>query len=136
MKIKNYQVFDSRNKDAINELMKADLKGVTALKVVKVARKLDELFKELNETVNIIRDRYTAKNDDGSIVYQVDENGKEDKNFVKIADPETFQKELNEIMDIENEIFPDMQLITEDELSTIKIAPNTILLLEWMIDVK
>ena len=56
MKIKNFQVYDKQNQEAINELMSKDLRGATALKVVKIARKLDELLKDINESVKIIRE--------------------------------------------------------------------------------
>jgi len=134
MKIKNFQVFDELNQAAINELIKKDLKGATALKVVKVARKLDELLKDINESIKIIRDRYTAKDEQGNIIHP-EENGVLIKERVKLTDGISFNKELAEILNIENEILPEIEMLTEEEIKGVNISPKNLMILSWLIKI-
>ena len=135
MKIKNFQVYDEQNQKAINELMSKDLRGATALKVVKIARKLDELLKDINESVKIIREKYTFKDENGKVVHPVDESGNPILDRIRITNPTEFQKEMEEILNVENEIYPEMELISEEEIIGVNISPNTIMFLGWMIKI-
>ncbi len=130
MKIKNFQVFDEMNQSAVNELMKNDLVGATALKVVKVARKLDELLKDINESIKIMREKYTIKDADGKPVHP-EENGVVLKDRIKISDPTGFNKELAQILEVENEI--EGEMISEEEIKGVKISPKNIMILSWLI---
>jgi hypothetical protein len=130
MKIKNFQVFDEMNQKAVNELMTNDLVGATALKVVKVARKLDELLKDINESVKIMREKYTVKDADGKPIHP-EENGVVMKDRIKITDPQAFNKELAEILEVENEL--DIDMISEEEIKGVKISPKNLMLLSWLI---
>lgn len=130
MKIKNFQVFDEMNQAAVNELMKNDLVGATALKVVKVARKLDELLKDINESIKIMREKYTIKDADGKPVHP-EENGVVLKDRIKISDPTGFNKELAQILEVENEI--EGEMISEEEIKGVKISPKNIMILSWLI---
>lgn len=135
MKIKNFQVYDEQNQKAINELMSKDLRGATALKVVKIARKLDELLKDINESIKIIREKYTFKDENGKVVHPVDESGNPILDRIRITNPTEFQKEIEEILNVENEIYPEMELISEEEITGVNISPNTIMFLGWMIKI-
>ena len=130
MKIKNFQVFDEMNQAAVNELMKNDLVGATALKVVKVARKLDELLKDINESIKIMREKYTVKDVDGKPVHP-EENGVVLTDRIKISDPTGFNKELAQILEVENEI--EGEMISEEEIKGVKISPKNIMILSWLI---
>jgi hypothetical protein len=130
MKIKNFQVFDEMNQAAVNELMKNDLVGATALKVVKVARKLDEFLADINKSVQIIREKYMEKDEKGNPIHPV-ENGVVIKDRIKISDPASFQKELAEILSVENEI--EGEQITEEEIKGVKISPKNLMVLGWLI---
>jgi hypothetical protein len=132
MKIKNFQVFDEMNQAAVHDLMKQDLRGATALKVVKVVRKLDELLEDINKSVSIIRDRHSVKDESGNLVHP-EENGVVLKDRVKIKDPIAFNKELSEILNIENDIFPDMEMISEEEIKGVNISAKNIMILNWLI---
>jgi len=130
MKIKNFQVFDEMNQAAVNELMKNDLVGATALKVVKVARKLDELLKDINESIKIMREKYTVKDAEGKPIHP-EENGVVLKDRIKISDPAGFNKELAQILEVENEI--EGEMISEEEIKGVKISPKNIMILSWLI---
>jgi hypothetical protein len=130
MKIKNFQVFDEMNQAAVNELMKNDLVGATALKVVKAARKLDELLADINKSVQIIREKYTVKDVSGCPIHPV-ENGVVLTDRIKISDPVAFNKELGEILNVENNI--DIEMVTEEEIKGVKISPKNIMILSWLI---
>jgi len=131
MKIKNFQVFDEQNQKAVNELMNNDLVGATALKVVKVVRKLDELLKDVNEAVKIIRDKYTEKDENGSPIHPLDEQGKQIKDRIKINNPDDFDKEIQQILGVENEI--DIEMISEEEIKGVKISPKNIMIVYRLI---
>jgi hypothetical protein len=132
MKIKNFQVFDEMNQAAVNDLLKKDLVGATALKVVRIARKLDEFLKDINKAIAIIREKYTAKDENGNPIHP-EENGVILTDRVKITNPQEFNKELSEILAVENEIDGDM--ISEDEIKGVKISPKTIMVLSWLIKI-
>ena len=135
MKIKNVQVFDELNQSAINELMERDLVGATAIKVVKVARKLDEILVDLNKSIAIIRNKYTEKDISGAPVHPMekDDNGNDvpQLNRVKITNPQEFNKELSEILQIENEL--DCDTVTMEEIKGVPISPKNLMILEWLI---
>lgn len=131
MKIKNFQVLDEQNQKAVNELMNNDLVGATALKVVKVVRKLDELFKDVNEAVKLVRTKFTDKDEKGNPIHPLDEQGNEIKDRIKITDHIAFNKELEQILAVENEI--DIEMISEEEIKGVKISPKNIMLLNWLI---
>lgn len=131
MKIKNFQVFDEQNQKAVNELMNNDLVGATALKVVKVARKLDELLKDVNEAVKIVREKYTEKDENGKPIHPLDEQGNQIKDRIKITDHIAFEREIQQILGVENEI--DIEMISEEEIKGVKISPKNIMMLNWLI---
>lgn len=136
MKIKNFQVFDEVNQASVNELMQKDLAGATALKVVKIARKLDEILKDINQSIQIIREKYTMKDVSGAPVHPVEIiDGVEvvQTNRVKISNPQAFNKEIAQILDVENEI--DIEMISENEIKGVNISPKSLMILSWMIQV-
>ena len=136
MKIKNFQVFDEMNQTAINELMKQDLVGATALKVVKVARKLDEFLKDINQSIHIVREKYMVKDENGKPIHPVENIDGKDvimKDRVKISDPVAFNKEMAEILSVENEI--DIEMISENEIKGVNISPKNLTILSWLIQI-
>jgi len=130
MKIKNFQVFDEGNQAAINELMQKDLVGATALKVVKIARKLDEVLKDIHKSVAIIREKYTVKDEKGNPVHPT-ENDVVLTDRVKISDPVAFNKEIAEILNVESEL--EGEMLSEDEIKGVKISPKNLMILSWLI---
>ena len=130
MKIKNFQVFDEVNQKAVDELMQKDLAGATALKVVKVARKLDEILKDIHQAIKVMREKYILKDEKGQPVHP-EEAGVIQTNRVKLSDPIAFNKELSEILSVENEI--EGEQITADEIKGVNISPKTLIILEWLI---
>jgi len=137
MKIKNVQVFDENNQKAINELMEKDLVGATALKVVKVARKLDEILADINKSVSIIREKYTEKDVSGAPVHPTEPDGKggfiTHHDRVKIKNPQEFNKEISEILDVESEI--EGEMITQEEIKGVSISPKNLMILSWLIKI-
>ena len=132
MKVKNFMVFNEMQQKAMNELMKKDLRGVTALKVIKIARELDKLLNEINESIKIVREKYTKKDESGKVIHPIDDDGNTIADRIVITNASEFQKEIDEILNVENEIFPEMELITEEEIKGINISPNDIMILSWM----
>ena len=135
MKIKNVQVFDENNQKALNELLEKDLVGATALKVVKVVRQLDTLLADINKSVGMVRDKYTVKDVSGAPVHPVekDKDGNEVimHDRVKIDKPQEFNKELGEILEVENEI--EGEMLTEDEIKGVAISAKNLMILSWLI---
>ena len=132
IKIKNYQVYDENNQKAVNDLMSKDLKGASALKVVKIARKLQDLLVDIEKSVKIVREKYTEKDENGNPLHPVDEDGTILADRIKIKDPKAFTDEIDEIMKVENEIV-DIEPLSEKEIENTDISPKTIILLEWLI---
>jgi hypothetical protein len=134
MKISYFQVQDEKTIKSVNELMQKELVGKTALKVVKVVRKLEELHKDVTKSIEIIRNKYVVKDENGNPVHP-EEDGVVKTDVIKISDPIEFNKEITEILSEEVEFFPDMEKITEKEIENVNISASSLAVLDWLIEI-
>ena len=73
MKIKNEVLYSDVTSNAMKELMETNMRGITSLKIVKISKKLKELYIDLENVIKTIRDKHCAKDEEGNPIYKKDE---------------------------------------------------------------
>ena len=130
MKVKNSQI-NPETSESMKALMSTKLPVAISFRMVKIARKYDELAVDLDEAMKIVREEFFEKDEEGKFVHPLDENGEAVTDSVKITDPEKFKAKVEELQTIENDI--DLEAVKIDELGDIEIKPETLLRLDWLI---
>lgn len=121
MKIKNIEVINSIN--AINKILQAELKIKTQFKLNKNIQELNKIVEIYNNSKEVLIKKYADKDKNGELKVT-------DNMYTFNDNAEEFNKELNELNEIENNIA--IEQIDIDELGDIKlnnIEFNTIVFL-------
>lgn len=125
MKLKNKQL----NKETIafiNTLLDKEINAVSAFKMMRLVKTLDEIVKTKQESeVNLIK-KYAEKDEDGNI-----KRSEKNPESIDISDEnvESFNKELAELNDYENEI--EFEPFTIEELGLEKCSVNDLMKIEF-----
>ena len=104
------------NNDAVkvlNELMSLDISATSAFKLSRIMKIISSIVEDKLKAEKIIFNKYVKKNEDGSIVIPKDEKGVDIPGAVSLIDVDSFNKEMSELLDVENEI-PYDKLVFED----------------------
>jgi len=132
MIIKNSQL-DQNTIEAINEMIDMEISALSAFKLVKMVKQLDEIVKAKTKSEVALVQKFAKKDDGGEIVLGKDEDGKEVPNSYEIIDIESFQKEMTELMDYDNEIAYEPIKIEDLGLVTVKV--KNLLKLEFLFEI-
>lgn len=129
MKIKNRQL----NKETIafiNTLLDKEINAVAAFKLMKVAKTLDEIAKNKQQSeVNLIK-KFAEKDETGNI--KRSESNPENID-IKEENIENFNKELNDLNNYENEV--DFEPLTIEELGLEKCSANDLMKIEFLLKI-
>ncbi len=126
MTIKNSQL-DSKTLEILNKMLEQEIKASAAFKLSRILKDLSSIIEDKSIQERRILDKYTEKDSEGNIVQPLDDNNEPVPNSVKITDMELFNKEMGELMEVENEIqhnrisFDDLGLETATIKDLIKI---------------
>lgn len=117
MKVKNSQL----NQDAIealNNLIELDINASVAFKLTRVIKELSSIVDDKTKMEKRIFDKWIEKDEDGNPVPTKDKDGNIIDGLVNLTDAEQFSKEMESLMNTENEIpfdkinFDDLQMKT------------------------
>lgn len=129
--VKNSQL----NDDAIvslNELIDMDINAVTAFRLTRIIKEISSIVEDKVKMEKKILDRWTMKDESGNILPAIDEEGNVIQGAVNIMDPDSFTREMSELMDTENQIQYDKIKFEDLELKTAKV--KNLIKLEFLFD--
>ena len=118
--VKNSQL----NQDTLmvlNKLMDMDINAKLAFKLMKIMKEISSLVDDKLRLEKKILDKYMEKDQNGDPVLAQDESGNLIPGSVKVADAESFNKSMYDLMNLENEVGYDKIDFEELYLETIKV---------------
>lgn len=118
--IKNSELNEEMLKD-LNNLMELDIAPSSALKISRVLKDLSNILKEKISKERSIYEKWILRDEDGNPVPLEDENGEPIKDSIKISDMRSFENDINEFMNLNNEIPFEKIDINELNLQSVKI---------------
>ena len=129
--IKNLQLNDDTIA-AINTLIDLDINATAAFRLTRIIKELSSILDDKVKMEKRILDKWTVKDENGVPTPAKDAEGKLIEGAVNISDSQAFSKEMEALMDIENEI-PYEKISFEDlNLQTAKV--KDLIKLEFLFD--
>jgi hypothetical protein len=110
----------------LQEVLKAKLPTKVAFRLIRIARVLDDVLKDVESSRALIVDKFTQKDEDGNPVHPKDEKGAEQPEQVVLTDHKAYLEELTELL--ENEVDLEFDPIKEEDLSDIESVSGEALL--------
>lgn len=118
--IKNSQL-NSETLSVLNKLMDMDMNAKLAYKLMKIMKEISSLVDDKLKLERRILDRHAEKSETGETLPAIDENGNRIPGAIKVKDPDAFNKEMFDIMSLENEVGYEKINFDELNLTTIKV---------------
>jgi len=124
--IKNLQLNDETIA-AINTLIDLDINATVAFRLTRIIKELSSILDDKVKMEKRILDKWTVKDENGVPTPAKDAEGNVIEGAVNISDSQSFSKEMDALMDIENEIpyekisFEDLGLKTAKVKDLIKL---------------
>lgn len=127
MRLSNRQILDSI--ESLGELQRTQIPAVLSFRLAKIIMAVDPMVKAINLTRTKLLDAHAEKGDDGKPVTEEDGQG---NIMVKLAAPEVFQKELDALLDAENEL--PFERVVVSELDGLNVTPLVFIKLDWLFE--
>jgi len=124
--LKNSQLNDDTI-NALNMLIDLDINAIAAFRLTRIIKELSSILEDKIKMEKRILDKWTAKDEEGNVTPAIDEAGNVIEGAVNITDSSAFTKEMEALLDIENEIpyekikFEDLNLQTAKVKDLIKL---------------
>lgn len=118
--IKNSQL-NNETVTALNELIDMDINAKLAFRLMRIIKEVSSLVEDKLKLEKKIFNKYLEKDEEGNPVQAKDENGDTIQGAVRISDPDAFNKEMFDLMSIENTIEHEKVNFDELNLTTAKI---------------
>jgi hypothetical protein len=118
--IKNSQL-NTDTVDALNNLIELDINAKLAFRLMRIIKEVSSLVDDKLKLEKKILDKYIEKDENGNPIPVMNENNEAIPGAVKINNVESFNKEMYDLMSIENEIEYDQVNFDELNLDTAKI---------------
>lgn len=99
--IKNSQL-DQDTVTSLNAIIDLDIKAGEAFKLMRMLKDLSSIIEDKTKLEKKIFEKYVERDSSGKPVEAVDNDGKIIPNAVKITDTISFNKEMEELMEVEN----------------------------------
>jgi len=131
MIIKNKQL-DAEAITALNEIIEMEISAVTAFKLMKIVKELDEIVKNRQQSeLNLVK-RYAVTNEDGTIKVPNGEDGEPVQGTFEISDENTeeFNKQINDLLEYENNL--DFDPISIKDMGISKISVMKLMKLDFL----
>lgn len=129
--VKNRQL-DSETIKILNEIVEMDISAVSAFRLMKIIKELDEIVKNRQQSeLNLVK-RFAETNEDGSIKIPKDENGIEIQGTfeIKDGDSEEFNKQITDLLEFDNELIFDK--LKFEDLGMEKISIKKLMKLDFL----
>ena len=118
--IKNHQL-NNETISALNLLIDMDINAVLAFKLMRIIKEVSSLVDDKIKLEKKIFGKYVEKDENGNPIQAIDDNNIPIKGAYKISDMEGFNREMSELMGIENTIAYDRVNFEDLNLTTVKI---------------
>ena len=124
--LKNSQLNDDTI-SALNMLIDLDINATSAFRLMRIIKELSSILDDKIKMEKRILDKWTAKDESGNPTIAIDDAGNPIEGAVNISDSDAFSKEMNSLLEIENEIpyerikFEDLNLQTAKVKDLIKL---------------
>jgi len=131
IKVKNSQL-NNDTIQALNSLIELDINATSAFRLTRIIKEISSIVDDKLKMEKRILDKWSEKDENGSQIRPVDEEGNVIAGSVNITNVELFTKEMNDLMNIENEVSYEKLKFEELSLSTAKV--KDLILLEFLFD--
>lgn len=131
IKIKNAQL-NNDTIEALNTLVDSDINASVAFKLTRIIKEISSIIEDKLKLEKKILDKWTEKDADGNPVKPLDENNQPIENSVKISNVDEFTREMNDLLNVENEIGYEKIKFEDLKLETAKV--KDLLKLEFLFD--
>ena len=117
IKVKNSEL-SNETITALNSLIDTDINATCAFRLTRIIKELSSIVDDKAKLEKKLIEKYTQKDEDGNVTQVLNEDGTVVEGAVNITNPDQFQSEMNDLMEIENEIpyekinFEDLRLET------------------------
>lgn len=117
IKVKNSEL-SNETITALNSLIDTDINATCAFRLTRIIKELSSIVDDKAKLEKKLIEKYTQKDEDGNVTQVLNEDGTVVDGAVNITNPDQFQSEMNDLMEIENEIpyekinFEDLRLET------------------------
>jgi hypothetical protein len=118
--IKNSQL-NSETLLVLNKLMDMEMNAKLAFKLMKIMKEMSSLVDDKLKLERRILDRHSEKSETGETLPGLDDHGNPIPGAIKVKDSDAFNKEMYELMLLENEVGYDKVNFEELNLTTIKV---------------
>jgi hypothetical protein len=131
IKLKNSQLNDDTI-TALNMLIDLDINAQAAFRLMRIIKELSSILDDKIKMEKRILDKWTTKDDSGNPTEAKDETGNVIEGAVNISDSTAFSKEMETLLEIENEIPFEKIKFEELNLQTAKV--KDLIKLEFLFD--
>ena len=117
IKVKNSEL-SNETISALNSLIDTDINATCAFRLTRIIKELSSIVEDKSKLEKKLIEKYTQKDESGNPTQVLGEDGSVVEGAVNITNPEQFQNEMSDLMEIENEIpyekinFEDLKLET------------------------
>ena len=117
IKVKNSEL-SNETITALNSLIDTDINATCAFRLTRIIKELSSIVDDKAKLEKKLIEKYTQKDEEGNVTQVLNEDGTVVDGAVNITNPDQFQSEMNDLMEIENEIpyekinFEDLKLET------------------------
>ena len=132
LKLTYRQINDETTK-AINEILSLDVPIKEGVKIAKVSKKIAEHIEIKRDFTKKILDKYSEKDETGTIKPVKDDEGNIKPNQVFITDAVGYTKDMTDLENLDIEI-TDFDKIEIDSLGLGKVKPQLLLNLDWLLN--
>lgn len=111
----------------MNSLVELDIEAKTAFRLMRIIKEVSSLVEDKIRVEKMIFDKYLIRDDQGNPVPGSDESGNEIPGSYQISDADSFNREMSELMNLENSLnhepidFEDLKMETAKISDLVKI---------------
>ena len=120
IKVKNSEL-SNETISALNSLIDTDINATCAFRLTRIIKELSSIVEDKSKLEKKLIEKYTQKDESGNPTQVLGEDGSVVEGAVNITNPEQFQKEMSDLMEIENEIPYDKVNFEDLKLETAKV---------------
>lgn len=131
IKIKNSQL-NSETIQSLNTLIELDINATAAFRLTRIIKELSSIVDDKLKMEKKILDKWVEKDENGDAIKPTDAEGVVVEGAVNITDMEGFSKEMNDLMELENDIPFECLKFEDLNLSTAKV--KDLIKLEFLFD--
>lgn len=131
IKFKNSEITNDTVK-TLNFLMDQEILAVSAFRIARIVKEVSSIVESKNSAEEMIYKKWVIYDEEGKAVPVKDEKGEIIPNLVSLKDSTLFTKEMNDLMNFENEI--NFSKIKFEDLGLTKIKPIDILNIDFIFE--